>query len=113
MAKVMVQTFLRLGLLVLVLIGMTRIVGAQIETELKCSADKLYNLYTHNIIQLSTIFPDYFRSIKIVKGDGISLGSIRLRKYVIPEESSKVMVLKEMLQSKELHPLAFNCLCIL
>ncbi|KAI3935723.1 hypothetical protein MKW92_010432 [Papaver armeniacum] len=99
MANVMVQTFLRLGLLVLVLIGMTQIVGAQIETELKCSADKLYNLYRHNVTQMSTIFPDYFKSIKIVKGDGISLDSIRLWQYVVPEVSFNVMVLKEMLKS--------------
>ncbi|KAI3871982.1 hypothetical protein MKX03_020293 [Papaver bracteatum] len=134
MAKVIVQSFLRLGFLVLVLIGMTQIVGAQIKTELKCSADKLYNLYRHNIMQLSTIFPDYLKSIKIVKGDGIratpmepkiihifvmihilwtkNLGSIRLWKYVIPEVPSKVMVLKEMIKSvdEENRSITFNVL---
>ncbi|XP_026423456.1 major latex protein 146-like [Papaver somniferum] len=99
MAKVMVQAFLRLGLLVLVFIGMAQIVGAQIETKLKCSADGFYNLYRHNVTQMSSIFPDYFKSIKIVEGDGISLDSIRLWQYVVPEVSSNVMVLKEMLKS--------------
>ncbi|KAI3834962.1 hypothetical protein MKX03_025303 [Papaver bracteatum] len=99
MAKVMARAFFRLGLLVLVLIGMTQIVGAQIETELKCSADKFYNLYRHNVTQMSIIFPDYFKSIKIVEGDGISLDSIRLWQYVVPEVFSKALVLKEMLKS--------------
>ncbi|KAI3835274.1 hypothetical protein MKW98_020390 [Papaver atlanticum] len=101
MAKVisMVRTFLRLGLLVLVLTGKTQIVGAQIETEVKCSADKLYNMFRHNMMQLTTIFPNYFKSVKIVKGDGKSLGSIRQWQYVIPEASSKVMELKETIKS--------------
>ncbi|RZC73000.1 hypothetical protein C5167_048479 [Papaver somniferum] len=103
MAKVisMVQTFLRLGLLVLVLIGMTQIVGAQIETELKCSADKFYNVFRHNVMQLTTVLPQYFKSVKIVKGDGKSLGSIRQWQYVLqaPEASSKVLMLKETVTS--------------
>ncbi|KAI3876745.1 hypothetical protein MKW92_014929 [Papaver armeniacum] len=100
MAKVisMVQAFLRLGLLVLVLIGMTQIVGAQIETELKCSADKFYNLFRHNAMQIPKIFPDYFKSVKIIKGDG-SLGTIRRWQYVAPGASSKEMVLKDIVKS--------------
>ncbi|KAI3835275.1 hypothetical protein MKW98_020391 [Papaver atlanticum] len=81
MAKVirLVQAFLRPGLLVLVLIGMTQIVKAQIETEIKCSADKFYNF------------------VKIIKGDG-SLGTIRQWQYVTPA-SSKEMVLKDIVKS--------------
>ncbi|KAI3921743.1 hypothetical protein MKX01_005432 [Papaver californicum] len=95
MAKVisMVQTFLRLGLLVLVLIGMTQIVGAQVETELKCSADKFYNICRHNVMQLTTVFPGYFKSVKIIKGDGKGLGSIRQWQYVLPETEEKIVTL--------------------
>ncbi|KAI3977417.1 hypothetical protein MKX01_000330 [Papaver californicum] len=78
----MVQAFLRPRLLVLVLIGMTQIVGAQIETEVNCSADKFYNMFRNNAIQMATIFPNYFKSVKIIKGDGKSLGSIRQWQYV-------------------------------
>ncbi|KAI3983625.1 hypothetical protein MKX01_000637 [Papaver californicum] len=100
MAKIsMVQTFLRLGLLALVLIGMTQIVGAQVETELKCSADKFYNLFRHNMMHLTTIFPQFYKSVKILKGDGkSSVGSIREWQYVVPA-SSEVMSVKEIVKS--------------
>ncbi|KAI3857842.1 hypothetical protein MKX03_009961 [Papaver bracteatum] len=100
MAKLgMVQSFLRLGLLTLVLIGMSQIVGAQVETELKCSADKFYNLLRHNTMHLTTIFPQIYKSIKIVKGDGkSSVGNIREWRYVTPA-SSKVTMVKEIVKS--------------
>ncbi|RZC76475.1 hypothetical protein C5167_000596 [Papaver somniferum] len=94
----MVQSFLRLGLLTLVLIGTSQIVGAQVETELKCSADKFYNLFRHNMMHLTTIFPENFKSIKIVKGDGKSVGSIWQWQYVLPGASSKVMSLREIVK---------------
>ncbi|KAI3857846.1 hypothetical protein MKX03_009965 [Papaver bracteatum] len=100
MAKIsMVPTFLSLGLFTLVLIGMSQIVGAQVETELKCSADKFYNLFRHNMMHMTTIFPQNFKSAKIVKGDGKSVGSIREWQYVLPGASSKVMMLKEIVKS--------------
>ncbi|KAI3886784.1 hypothetical protein MKW92_045416 [Papaver armeniacum] len=100
MAKLgMVQTFLIIGLLTLVLIGMSQIVEAQVETELKCSADKFYNLFRHNMMHLTTIFPQYYKSVKIVKGDGkSSVGNIREWRYVTPGASTVTMV-KEIVKS--------------
>ncbi|RZC72181.1 hypothetical protein C5167_035382 [Papaver somniferum] len=101
MAKIgMVESFLRLWLLTLVVIGMSKIVGAQVETELKCSADKFYNLFRHNIMLLPTIFPQFYKSVKIVKGDGkSSVGNIREWQYVTPGASSKVISVKEIVKS--------------
>ncbi|KAI3890426.1 hypothetical protein MKX03_037215 [Papaver bracteatum] len=113
MAKVisMVQAILRPGLLVLVLIGMTQIVEDRIETEIKCSADKFYNLLRHNTMQIPIIFPNYVKSVKIIKGDG-SLGTIRQWQYVTQEASSKEMVLKDIVKSvdDENRSITFNVL---
>ncbi|MCL7030477.1 hypothetical protein MKW94_021476 [Papaver nudicaule] len=100
MAKVisMAQNILRLGFLVLVLIGMTQSVGAQIETELKCSADKFFNMFSQNAMQWTAILPQYVKSVKILKGDGKSSGTIRQWQYVTPA-SSKVLMLKEITKS--------------
>ncbi|KAI3985338.1 hypothetical protein MKX01_033652 [Papaver californicum] len=61
---------------------MTQIVGAQVETELKCSADKFYNIFRHNIMQLTIFFPRYLKSVKIIK-----------------DAPSKVLMLEEIIKS--------------
>ncbi|KAI3983413.1 hypothetical protein MKX01_013480 [Papaver californicum] len=81
---------------------MSQITGAQVETELKCSADKFYNLFRHNMMHLTIIFLQFYKSVKIVKGDGkSSVGSIREWQCVIPGGSSKVISVKEIVKSVE------------
>ncbi|KAI3915016.1 hypothetical protein MKW98_020563 [Papaver atlanticum] len=51
------------------------------ETEIKCSADKYFGLFSYNITQLSKLFPNIYKSIEVIRGDGTSVGSTRLWKF--------------------------------
>ncbi|KAI3835515.1 hypothetical protein MKX03_000985 [Papaver bracteatum] len=58
------------------------------ETEIKCSADKYFGLFSHNATQLPGLFPKIFKSVEVIEGEGTSVGSIRLSKYVLGEKET-------------------------
>ncbi|RZC58188.1 hypothetical protein C5167_005495 [Papaver somniferum] len=51
------------------------------ETEIKCSADKYFGLFSYKITQLPKLFPNIYKSIEVIGGDGTSVGSTRLWKF--------------------------------
>ncbi|KAI3977011.1 hypothetical protein MKX01_008869 [Papaver californicum] len=51
------------------------------ETELKCSADKYFGMFSHNVTQLPKFLPNTYKSVEVIEGDETSVGSIRLWKY--------------------------------
>lgn len=53
----------------------------EVEVEVKSSADKFWGGIKESSDLFPKIFPDQFKSIEIVEGDGISVGSVRLIKY--------------------------------
>ncbi|OVA01728.1 Bet v I domain [Macleaya cordata] len=54
-----------------------------VETEVNCSADKIYDLFKNNMIQFPKIFPEAYKSAEVLEGDGKSVGTVRLWKYVL------------------------------
>lgn len=54
-----------------------------LETEIKCSPDKLFDVYKNKIGLLAKISPDKLRSIEVLEGDGKTVGSVRLWTYVL------------------------------
>ncbi|OVA01712.1 Bet v I domain [Macleaya cordata] len=62
---------------------MAQIQKLGVEAEVKCSADKFYGTFKHNITQLPKFFPQVYKSIELIQGDGASVGSVRLWKYEI------------------------------
>ena len=53
----------------------------EMEMELKSSADKVWGAIGDSNELFPKIFPEQYKSIEIVEGDGKTVGSIRLLKY--------------------------------
>ncbi|OVA01730.1 Bet v I domain [Macleaya cordata] len=53
------------------------------DIELKCSAYKFYGMFTLNVTQLPKYLPKIYDSIKVIEGDGTSVGTVRLWKYAL------------------------------
>ncbi|KAF8390368.1 hypothetical protein HHK36_024893 [Tetracentron sinense] len=53
----------------------------EMEVEVKSSADKFWEAISDSATLFPKIFPEQYKSIEIVEGDGKSVGSIRLVKY--------------------------------
>ncbi|KAI3849192.1 hypothetical protein MKW92_046586 [Papaver armeniacum] len=51
------------------------------EVEVNCSANMFYGFFKNKITQLANHFPETFRSIQVIKGDGPSVGSTCLWKF--------------------------------
>ncbi|KAI3977012.1 hypothetical protein MKX01_008870 [Papaver californicum] len=51
------------------------------ETEIKCSADKYFSMFSHNVTQLPKFLPNIYKSVEVIEGDETSVGSITLWKY--------------------------------
>ncbi|KAF5194738.1 Mlp-like protein [Thalictrum thalictroides] len=64
------------------------------EMEAKSNPQKIYDMIKYTLHHLHTISPEFYKSIDILEGDGESVGSVRLWKYVLPG-TSKVMTAKE------------------
>ncbi|KAI3883942.1 hypothetical protein MKX03_024761 [Papaver bracteatum] len=62
------------------------------ETEIKCSADKFFGMFSHSVTKLPKCLPNIYRSVEVIKGDETSVGSIRLWKYDV---EGKDMAVKE------------------
>ncbi|RZC61270.1 hypothetical protein C5167_023038 [Papaver somniferum] len=55
-----------------------------VEVEAKCSADLFYGMFKEDMTQLTNHFPQYFKSVEILEGDGKTLGTVKLWKYALP-----------------------------
>ncbi|KAF8407638.1 hypothetical protein HHK36_006771 [Tetracentron sinense] len=62
---------------------MAQIAKLEVQTKIKSSADKFYGFFRNNITLLVNVFPEVYKSIEIVKGDGKSVGSVRFWKYFL------------------------------
>ncbi|XP_026440173.1 major latex protein 146-like [Papaver somniferum] len=70
------------------------------EAEVKCSADMFYGFFKNKITQLANHFPEIYKSIQVIKGDGPSVGSAWLWKMelggrFITEKSEMIAVNSE------------------
>ncbi|XP_059305164.1 MLP-like protein 423 isoform X1 [Lycium ferocissimum] len=65
----------------LLLKGMAQIHRIELQAEIKSSPEKLFNVYKNKTFLLPKISPHKLQSIKVLEGDGKSVGSIRLWTY--------------------------------
>ncbi|OVA01725.1 Bet v I domain [Macleaya cordata] len=73
-----------------------------VETEVKCAADKFYGWFKNNMTDLTKIQPHIYKSVEVLEGDGKSVGTVRLWKYVIPGLSpDDVLVAKETIKAMD------------
>ncbi|KAK9115290.1 hypothetical protein Syun_022087 [Stephania yunnanensis] len=68
-----------------------------IESEIRCPADKMYDLLKNHITQLPVVFPDIYKSATVLAGDGKSLGSVRRWTYLIHHTSDELLEVIEKL----------------
>ncbi|KAK9091629.1 hypothetical protein Sjap_024806 [Stephania japonica] len=68
-----------------------------VESEIRCPADKMYDLLKNQLTQLPVIFPEIYKNAQVLEGDGKSLGSIRRWTYVIHHTSDEILVVDEKL----------------
>ncbi|KAF5191338.1 Mlp-like protein [Thalictrum thalictroides] len=53
----------------------------EFELQVKCSADKFWAGMKDTTVLFPKIFPQRFKSIEVVEGDGVNVGTVRLVKY--------------------------------
>ncbi|KAK1296867.1 hypothetical protein QJS10_CPB15g01825 [Acorus calamus] len=68
----------------------------ELEVEAKSSAEKYWKAIRDSSVLFPKIFPEQFKSIEIIEGDGQSIGSIRLVKFT--EGSPIVTFAKEKIE---------------
>ncbi|KAK9091605.1 hypothetical protein Sjap_024782 [Stephania japonica] len=66
-----------------------------VESEIDCPADKMYDLFKNHLTQLPTLFPEIFKSAEVLQGDGKSVGSVRHWTYLIHHSSDEVLEVTE------------------
>ncbi|KAL5709148.1 hypothetical protein ACHQM5_019868 [Ranunculus cassubicifolius] len=55
----------------------------EIATEAKCNPHKFFELIKYTFHHLPSYFPEAYKSTELLEGDGESVGSIRLWKYIL------------------------------
>ncbi|KAK9106083.1 hypothetical protein Scep_022927 [Stephania cephalantha] len=68
-----------------------------VESEISCPADKMYDLLKNQLTQLPVIFPEIYKNAQVLEGDGKSLGSVRRWTYVIHHTSDEILEVDEKL----------------
>lgn len=53
----------------------------EVEVEVKSPADKFFDAIRNSTVIFPKAFPNQYKSIEVLEGDGKSVGSIRLIKY--------------------------------
>ncbi|KAK9114892.1 hypothetical protein Syun_021689 [Stephania yunnanensis] len=66
----------------------------EVESEIKCPADAFYDLLKNKIIDTPILFPEIYKSSKVLQGDGKSLGSVMHWVYVIDAKSDQYLEVK-------------------
>lgn len=62
---------------------MAQIRKLAVETEIQSSADKFYYKFRNNMTELTKVHPEIYKSIEVLKGNGIAVGSVTLWKNAI------------------------------
>ncbi|PIA62157.1 hypothetical protein AQUCO_00200276v1 [Aquilegia coerulea] len=65
----------------------------EFELEVKCSADKFWGGMKDTTVLFPKIFSNRFKSIEVVEGDGVNVGTVRLVKYT--EDTPVITFAKE------------------
>ncbi|PIA54353.1 hypothetical protein AQUCO_00900707v1 [Aquilegia coerulea] len=66
----------------------------EMEKEIKCNPQKFYSMIKYTLHHLHTVFPESYKSIDVLEGDGERVGSVRLWKYVLPG-TTEILTAKE------------------
>ncbi|XVF85372.1 hypothetical protein PTKIN_Ptkin17bG0112300 [Pterospermum kingtungense] len=61
---------------------MAQIAKMEVQTQIKSSADKAYDIFKRKMYLMPEICPEVVKDVKIGKGDWETVGSVRLWKYV-------------------------------
>lgn len=61
---------------------MAQICKLELQTQIKSSPDRLFDIYKNRTNLFPKISPDKYQSIQVLQGDGKSVGSIRLWTYI-------------------------------
>lgn len=62
---------------------MAQICRLELQTEIKSSPDRIFDIYKNKTSLMPKISPDKLKSIEVLEGDGKSVGSVRLWTYVM------------------------------
>ncbi|KAF5179295.1 Mlp-like protein [Thalictrum thalictroides] len=65
-----------------------------IATQVKCPPHKFYEMIKYTLHHLPLVFPETYKTSEILEGDGESVGTVRLWKYVLPG-TTEVLSCKE------------------
>ena len=60
---------------------MAQLCKLELQTEMKSSPDRVFDIYKNKTSLMPKISPDKLQSIQVLEGDGKSVGSIRLWTY--------------------------------
>ncbi|OMO99699.1 hypothetical protein COLO4_13140 [Corchorus olitorius] len=60
---------------------MAQIAKMEVQTEIKSSPDKFYDIFRSKTHLMPKISPQHFKDVKFVEGDGKSVGSVRVWSY--------------------------------
>ncbi|KAI3894155.1 hypothetical protein MKW92_036527 [Papaver armeniacum] len=67
-----------------------------VEIEVMCSADKFYGLFKEDMTQLVNHFPQYYKSVELLEGDGKNVGTVRLWKILVTgHPADEIFTVKE------------------
>ncbi|KAF9592026.1 hypothetical protein IFM89_011609 [Coptis chinensis] len=69
---------------------MAQIQKLDVQTAIQSSADKFYGKFKNNMTELSKVYPEIYKNIVVLEGDGKSVGSVILWKYVCGSNSNSV-----------------------
>ncbi|KAF2305531.1 hypothetical protein GH714_006265 [Hevea brasiliensis] len=69
---------------------MAQIEKLEVQTEIKSSAAKFYEILRSKAYLIPKICPDYVKDIQALQGDWDSVGSVRLWTYVADEQSRTI-----------------------
>ncbi|OVA05628.1 Bet v I domain [Macleaya cordata] len=59
----------------------------EVEVEVKCSADKFYRMFKHDVKEIPKHLPHLYESVEVLEGDGVGPGSVKLWKYKLDGKS--------------------------
>lgn len=64
---------------------MAQICKLEVQTQIKSSSKRFFDVYLNNSSLLPKICPDKIRSVEVLEGNGKSVGSVRLWTYNLGE----------------------------
>ncbi|KAF9592033.1 hypothetical protein IFM89_011616 [Coptis chinensis] len=71
---------------------MAGICQIEADSEVKCKPHKYFEMIKYSLLHLPTIYPEGYTDAQIIEGDGVSEGSVRLWKYILPGTTEEEVV---------------------